>query len=92
MSPAATTGPAQLRVVRRQSIRPTLKVTLRLIRPSLLDPRLAGDPWVVDRGGERLALCFNNHALAGLRGLALDVPGLNALIDRLRRRPPRRRR
>jgi hypothetical protein len=91
MSPAATAQQAQLRVVRRQSTRETIGVSLRLIRPSVLDLRLAGDWWMVDRGGERLGLYFNNWQLTGLRGLPFDLPALNHLIDQLRRRRPRHR-
>jgi hypothetical protein len=92
MPTTVTAAKGQMRVVRRQSTRPTIKVTLRLTRPSLLDLRLAGDPWIIDRGQELLAMCFNNCQLASIGGLALDVPALNQLLDRLRHRQPRRRR
>jgi hypothetical protein len=92
MVTTATAGPAPMRVVRRQSIRPTVNVRLRLTRPSFTDLRLAGDPWIEHRGEERLVMYFNNWPLAVVRGIALDAPALNQLLDRIRHRPPRRRR
>jgi hypothetical protein len=82
----------QIRVVRRQSLHPTVKVYVRPVRPSLLDLRLAGDPWVVEQGEEQLAVCFNDWQLTNLSGLALELPSLNRLLDRMRHRLPRRRR
>ena len=82
----------QLRVVRRQAIGSTIRIAIRPVRPSLLDLRLAGDPWILDHGEENLALCFNDWQLASVRGLPLELPSLNRLLDRLRHRLPRRRR
>jgi hypothetical protein len=91
MLEAPPAGSPQLRVVRRQSIRPPIRVVIRPSRPSLLEGRLAGDPWVVHQSGENLALCFSDWPLATVRGLPLDVPSLNRILERLRTRPPRRR-
>jgi hypothetical protein len=81
----------QFRVVRRQAIGPAVKVSIRPVRPSMLDLRLMGDPWIVDQGAENLALCFNDCQLASLRGLTLEVPSFNRILDRMRHRLPRRR-
>jgi hypothetical protein len=91
MLQAVPAGSPQLRVVRRKSIQPTIRVVIRPSRPSLLEVRLAGDPWVIHQGGENLALCFNDWPLATVRGLPLDLPCLNRILERLRTRPPRRR-
>src|SRR5262249_26345445 len=91
MSSTATAGLAPIRVVRRQPVRPTVTVTIRLTRPSFLDLRLQGDPWIVDRGAETLGLFFNSWELTSVRGMPVDVPGFNQLLDRLRHRRPRRR-
>jgi hypothetical protein len=92
MSQVAATCQPQYRVTRRQSIRPEINLSIRPVRPSLLEARLRGDPWVVDLGGDNLALFFSDWRLAALQGLALDVPSLNRWLDRLRNRLPRRRR
>jgi hypothetical protein len=92
MSQASTADHPQIRVVRRQAVRPTISLSLRPVRPSLLDLRLAGDPWIVPQGENLLALCFSDWQLASLRGMGLDLPGLNQLLDRMRHRRPRPRR
>jgi hypothetical protein len=59
-------------------------------RPTVMDRRFRGDPWVEDRHDGTLSLYIGNYCLAGLRALALDLPHLNQLLDRLRQ-PPRSR-
>jgi hypothetical protein len=49
-----------------------------------MDPRFCGDPWVEDRCDGTLCLCVGNYPLAALRGLALDLPHLNQVFNRLR--------
>lgn len=80
----------KLRVLRRRSIRPAVAVSIRTVRPSVLDPRLAGDPGLVDPQGEAFALRFGDRRVASVSGLGLDLPSLTQLIDRVRRRRPRR--
>jgi hypothetical protein len=92
MLQAPPAGPSQMRVVRRQSTRPTVRVFVRPLRPSLLESRLAGDPWIIPHDAETLALCFDDWPLAAVGGLPLDLPFFNHLLERLRTRPPRRRR
>src|SRR4051794_17990421 len=84
-------APSTLRVVHRVSLRSDVDVFVRTIRPSLLDFRLAGDPWVLPQGGETCVLCFGDRQLASVAGLTLDLPSLNQRLDSLRHRPPRRR-
>ncbi len=58
-------------------------------RPTVMDRRFRGDAWVEDARDGTLSLCLGNYPLAALRGLALDLPHLNQVLDRLRQ-PPRR--
>lgn len=65
---------------------------LRMVRPSLLDLRFTGDPWIV--GGEEdgtFTLCLGDYCLAGIRGVTFDLPSFNHVFDRLRNRRARRR-
>jgi hypothetical protein len=56
----------------------------RTNRPTILDRRFRGDPWVEDRRDGTLALYLGNYRLANLPGLPLDQPHLNQLLERLR--------
>lgn len=69
----------------------TLDLTVRTVRPSLLDHRFSGDPWIVAHGGDTHAVCLGNYPLAWIEELSLDLPSLNRLFCALRRRPPRKR-
>jgi hypothetical protein len=53
---------------------------------------LTGDPWFEDLGFGLWALCLDDACLACIRGVDLDRPSLNRLLDRVWKRPPRRRR
>jgi hypothetical protein len=78
-----------IRIVRRQPLRRTAcSITPR--RPSLLDPRLRGDAWVLRRRDGTLALCFDCWEMASVSGSALDLPSLNSWLQRIRQRQPRR--
>jgi hypothetical protein len=66
------------------------RVSLPLMRPSIMDRRFRCDAWVLEGEDGTLALCLGNYNLAQVAGLPLDVPHLNNLLDRLRQ-PPRRR-
>jgi hypothetical protein len=46
--------------------------------------RFRGDAWVEDAHDGTLALYLGNYPLAALRGLPLDLPHLNQVLDRLR--------
>lgn len=80
-----------IRIVQRQRVRRTVKVTVPSRRPSLLDPRLRGDPWILPRADGTLALCFDQWEMAAVGGCLLDLPSLNTLLHRARHRYPRRR-
>jgi hypothetical protein len=90
-SPAAQASPrldARHPATRRLPIdwRPRRRV------PTVLDPELTGDPWLEDLGFGLWALCLDDTCLACIRGVDLDLPSLNRLLDRVWKRPPRYRR
>jgi hypothetical protein len=66
-------------------------VRLRAVRPSVLDLRFCGDPWIVAGEDGQFALCLGDYSLASINSLALDLPALNGLLDRVRHRRPRYR-
>ena len=79
-----------VRILRRQPLGRSTNPAISARRPSLLDPRLRGDAWILARADGTLALCFDGWEMAALRGSAVDLPALNALLQRLRQRRPRR--
>jgi hypothetical protein len=65
---------------------------LRSVRPSLLDLRFTGDPWVVvDQPEGTISLRLDNYRLARIHTLPCDVPSLNSLLLQLRLWQTRRR-
>jgi hypothetical protein len=84
MSFTSAAAVAPLPVIRR-SVPNLVRMTVRTVRPSVLDQRLRGDAWVVAGQGELQALCFDSYCLVRVGGLTLDVPSLNELLMRLRR-------
>jgi hypothetical protein len=58
----------------------------RAHRPTVMDQRFRGDPWLDGQDGV-LHLYLGNFRLAVLPGLDLDLPHLNQLLDRLRQGP-----
>jgi hypothetical protein len=61
-----------------------------MVRPSLLDLRFVGDPWIVSQGNGDFSLCLGDTRLAGIQGVAIDLPSLNQTLDRMRHRRRRR--
>ena len=80
--------PQRLRIVRRKCTQP--RVRLDQVRPSVLEPGLRGDLWLVPIAAEMLALRCNYHTLAHLDGLPFDASSLNDQLYRLRHRFPRK--
>jgi hypothetical protein len=62
-----------------------LPLSVRSLRPSLLDQRFTSDAWIVDQGDGTLMLRLGDYDLAPIVGLPLDLPSLNQLFGRLRR-------
>lgn len=57
------------------------------LRPSLLDPWLSGDPWMMQCASPGLlVLDLCNHPVAVQAGTALEQASLNAWIAQLRRK------
>lgn len=59
------------------------RLTIRACRPSLIDLRFKGDPWVVVK--ERLAaVCLGDFSLGQVSVSPLDVPSLNRVLLQVR--------
>jgi hypothetical protein len=64
---------------------------LRCVRPSLLDIRFTGDPWVVDHADGTASVRLDNYWLARIQTMPFDLPSLNQLLLQLRQWQIRRR-
>ena len=71
------------------SARP-LSRRLRSVRPSLLDLRFTGDPWVVAHQDGTASLCLDDYQLLHVRLLPLDVPSFNRTLLGMRHLQARR--
>jgi hypothetical protein len=56
----------------------------RTRRPTVMDMRFRGDPWVEDRADGTLFLCLGNYPLATVQALTIDQPHFNQVLSRLR--------
>ena len=65
--------------------------SLRSVRPSLVDPRFTGDPWVVAQEDGSASVRLDNYRLARIQSSPLDLPSLNQLLLQLRLWQARRR-
>jgi hypothetical protein len=65
--------------------------SLRSVRPSLLDLRFTGDPWVVDHEDGTASVRLDDYRLARLQTMPFDLPSLNQLLLQLRLWQMRRR-
>lgn len=63
---------------------------LRSVRPSLLDLRFTGDPWVIDLRNGTASLRLDNYHLAAIAVSPFDLPSLNQLLLQLRQGSMRR--
>lgn len=64
---------------------------LRSIRPSLLDLRFTGDPWVVDQEDGTASVRLDDYRLARIETMPFDLPSFNQLLLQLRQWQIRRR-
>jgi hypothetical protein len=87
-----STLPGSIRLLCRRAIQSFVRPPLRLVRPSVLCPRLEGDPWVETAADGSFAVCVDDCRLAQVAGVPFDGPSLNHVLDRLRHTPPRRQR
>jgi hypothetical protein len=88
----STRSHGRIRLKRRAKHDTPLDLRLPTRRRTLLDKHLTGDPWVENLGYSLLALCVDENCLACIRGVGLDLPGFNRLVDQLWHRPPAARR
>jgi hypothetical protein len=70
---------------------PVTAPPLRSVRPSVLDLRFTGDPWIVDQLDGTATIRLDNYRLARIQTLPFDVPSLNRLFLQLRQCQTRRR-
>jgi hypothetical protein len=59
------------------------RVTVRACRPSLIDLRFKGDPWVVVKE-RQAAVCLGDFSLGQVSVSPLDVPSLNRCLLQVR--------
>ena len=74
---------------RRLPPSPGAHLQLRTMRPSLLDRRFLIEAAVIDQEDGTLAVRLGDYNLTQIAGLALDVPSLNQILDRMRHLCPR---
>jgi hypothetical protein len=53
-------------------------------RPSLVDLRFTGDPWVVAHGDGTASLCLGDYRMLRIGVCAFDVPSLNRTFQQVR--------
>lgn len=70
---------------------PAIAPPLRSVRPSLLDLRFTGDPWVVDQRDGTASLRLDDYRLARIQTSPFDLPSLNQTLLQLRQWQMRRR-
>lgn len=63
---------------------------LRSVRPSLLDLRFTGDPWVVPQPDGTASLCLDDYQLLHVQLSPLDVPSFNRTVLGMRHLQARR--
>jgi hypothetical protein len=71
----APSAPVQRPAQRRGAIRAS--------RPSLVDLRFKGDPWVVWHGA-LAAVCLGDYPMSQVAASPLDVPSLNRALQQVR--------
>jgi hypothetical protein len=59
------------------------RVIIRASRPSLIDLRFKGDPWVVDHGAIA-AVCLGDYPMTHLAASPFDLPTLNRTLQQVR--------
>ncbi len=59
------------------------RVVIRASRPSLIDLRFKGDPWVVDNGSTA-SVCLGDYPMAQIAACSFDVPTLNRALAQVR--------
>jgi len=78
-------------VMPRATSSPKRGLSLRSVRPSLLDLRFTGDPWVVEHEDGTASVRLDDYRLARIQTGPFDLPSLNQLLLQLRQWQTRRR-
>jgi hypothetical protein len=65
---------------------------VRAVRPSLIDPRFVGDPWIVDHCDGTASVRLDDYPITTLLLGAFDLPALNRVWTELRSYLTKRRR
>jgi hypothetical protein len=76
--------PEMIEAARRPSVSRRRGCGLHSVRPSLLDLRFTGDPWVVGGRDDVASLRLADYMLARIRACPFDLPHLNNLLHALR--------
>src|ERR1041384_970849 len=63
---------------------PPRRTVTRASRPSLIDLRFKGDPWVVDHDDGTASLCLGDYSMLRIGVSPLDLPTLNRTLLALR--------
>jgi hypothetical protein len=79
------------RILHRLRAARKFTIHIRTVRPSLLDLRFTGDPWVVGEADGTAALCLDDYRLVGLALSSVDLPSFNQRLFQMRHRRPRPR-
>jgi hypothetical protein len=69
---------------------PLRRVHIRASRPSLIDLRFKGDPWVVS-DGVVAAVCLGDYPMSQIAASPLDLPSLNRTLQQIRLGQARRK-
>jgi hypothetical protein len=64
--------------------------SVRAVRPSLIDLRFKGDPWVVDNQDGTASLCLGAYSALHIAVSPLDLPALNRALSQVRQGQARR--
>jgi hypothetical protein len=62
----------------------TRRITIRACRPSFIDLRFKGDPWVVRKEQQAAVVCLGDFTMGQVTVSPLDVPSLNRALLQVR--------
>ena len=68
-----------------------MDLTVPTVRPSLVDWRLRGDPWIGETPDALHTVFFGDYRLVNVAASPLDRHSLNQLFFQIRHRYPRKR-
>jgi hypothetical protein len=80
------------RLLRRIAARRAVRLEVRPVWPCTFTTQPWADAWLEDEEDGILTLRVGDRCLGVIRASGIDQPCLNTLLERLRQRPPGRRR